>query len=367
MPILGDRGSPDADIWFVVDRPLSRDIERGYVYSSGLGYMFDKMLDEVGINRYFVTAVFPDTDNTMAARAIVETECAHWKPKIIIPLDTAGRHFCRELVPKRQGKNYDENKDSEIFKYAGSLLSCPRLTYPHYVLPSLPPDLVARQYKLKEQVQLDIAKAKAELDYYKIHGCLQPLPIRTLKYEFESFDEILFEIDKMLDAPIVSNDIETIYFKKSSNSQFYGKHPGYPIIFSLASSESYSISLDLFRENITENRELWRHLDTLFRNTITLGQNFYNFDSNFYESLGFRFREIRDTMIMHHVLWPELPHKLQHLTRQYTREKYYKDEGHNWSNANRGTWKLYNCKDTCVTLEAYNRMQEELEERPHLK
>jgi uracil-DNA glycosylase len=367
MPIIANRGSPDSEIWVVVERPFANDRDKGYIYSSGLGYLWHKMLEEIGIDRYFVTCVYPDNENLFGARAIVETECAHWKPRIIIPLDTAGRHFCRELLPKKRGKNYNEEKDSEIFKYAGSILTCPGLSYEHYVVPTLAPDIVARQYKLKEQVQLDLAKAKSELDYFKKHGHLEPLPVRIHKTEFESFDEILFELDKMLEHEIISNDIETIYFKKASKSQFYGVHPGYALIFSLASSPTYSISLDLFRESLVETRELWRRLDRIFRNTITLGQNFYNFDSCFYESLGFRFREIRDTRIMHHVIWPELKHSLQYMTRQYTREPYYKDEGANWSNKDRKSWKIYNCKDTCVTFECYNEMLQELEERPWLK
>jgi hypothetical protein len=323
-------------------------------------------MKDAGFTDYFVTCIFPDTDNTMAARSI-EGELKHYQPKIIIPLDDAGKVLCPELkVVSKKAKETDSN----IFKYAGSPLTSDLLKYPHYVYPTLPPDLIARQYKLRDQVVLDCAKARSELDYYKEHGKLEPLPIRKLQYEFESFDELLHIINSFLDYDIISNDIETIYPRaptKKSPSVYYNKLPGYPLVVGLAPSPYYGISFDLFRESPVETRELWRALDKLFTNTIQLGQNFMSFDSNYYEALGFRFREVRDTLLMHHLLYPELPHKLQHLTRQYTREVYYKDEGHGWTAKNRTRLKLYNCKDVCVTHECYLRMLEELDDRPHLK
>ena len=371
MPLIANKGTPDADIWFVVERPFGNDTNKGYLYSSGLGYMWDKLVQEAGVGRYFVTCVFPDTDNYFAARSIIG-EAQHWQPRIIIPLDTAGRHFCPELLPSRRTKTYNEEKDSEIFKYAGSILTCDKLNFPHYIIPTLAPDLIARQYKLKEQVQLDIAKAVAELEYFKQNGILQPLPQRKLQIDFESFDEQLHILDSFCDYKYISNDIETIYPRKGSAknpSQFYGKHPGYPITVGLAPSKDFGISIDLFREKPSENIELWRKLDKLFKNTIQIGQNFFNFDLNFYEMLGFRFRvsEIQDTMIRHHVLWPELPHKLQHLTRQYTREAYYKDEGHGWSMKDMRKLKTYNCKDVCITYEVFEEQEKEFDERPHLR
>jgi hypothetical protein len=123
------------------------------------------------------------------------------------------------------------------------------------------------------------------------------------------------------------------------------------------------------RESISETKELWTHLDILFRNTITIGQNFFNFDLYYYEYLGFEFdyTRIEDTLIRHHVLWPELPHKLQYLCRQYTREPYYKDEGQGWSVKNMDNLKRYNALDATVTYEVFEGEEEEFAERPHLR
>ena len=366
MAIIHSQGSPSSDTWVIIDKPLAKDTEKGYLYSSGLGYLWAKIMEDAGFSDYYVTCYRPDTEHANAFRDI-DGELNHYKPRIIIPLDAAGQKLCPELKTVRRKKTYNEDTDSEIFKYAGSPLKSPYLKYEHWVYPTLPPDLITRQYKLRDQVVLDCAKAHSELEYVRANGIVQPPKQRKLKYQFESFDEILFELDKMFTLELVSNDIETIYFKKASKSQFYGKHPGYPIILGLANTEDYGISIDIFRDKDSETVELWRRLDRGFRNNITLGQNFMSFDANFYEMLGFRFRRVVDTLLLHHLLWPELPHKLQHLTRQYTREPYYKDENVGASLKNRNRWKIYNAKDACVTLEVYNAMLGELEQRPHLK
>lgn len=364
MPYIHSKGSPDCDVWVLVNRPLPGDTTRNYVFSSGLGYVFDKMMEEVGITNYHVTCYFPDTDNPNAASNIVG-KLNQYRPKIVIPLDACGSTLCNELIPRRQSKNYNPELDSEIEKYCGSLLISPDLKYPHYVIPLLGPARIAQLYKLRDQVLLDLCKAKHELDYAKTNGTLQPLPSRRLVTNFSCFDELLWTIDGFRNHEKISVDIETIYPK--IDSKYYGKTPGLPVVVGLAPSKDYGISFDVFRESIPETRRLWQALDNLLRNTTIIGQNFYNFDMYYFESLGFQLGEIHDTLVRHHVLWPELPHSLQHMTRQYTREPYYKDEGQGWSLKNMDGLRRYNCLDVTVTYEVYEAQEEEFDERPYLR
>jgi hypothetical protein len=364
MSYIHNKGNPTSSIWIVTLRPLPGDEERKYIFSSGLGYIYDKMLREAGIEDYFVTCYFPDPDNPFAARNI-DGQINQYQPKIIIPLDSTGSKMCPELVPKIQGKKYNSEVHSEISKYCGSLLTSRDFKYPHFVMPLIGPSLISKMYKLRDQVLLDLVKAKYELDYIRTNFTTQPLPERQLITSFDCFDQLIYNIDSLLDVDKVANDIETCYPK--ADSAFFGKTPGLPIVAALASSPTYSFSFDMFREKVSETRELWRHLDKVFRNCITIGQNFYNFDLYYYESLGFVFREIRDTLIRHHTLWPELPHTLQHMTRQYTREPYYKDEGDGWSPKNMQGLKRYNALDSAVTYEVYLAMEEEFDERPYLR
>jgi len=366
MTYIHNKGNPASEVWVVTTRPLPSDSERKYIYSSGLGFVFDKMMKEVGLDDYLVTCVFPDLANANAARNL-EPVFNQYQPKIILAVDAYASQICSEMIPKKKGKNYDPLTDSEISKYCGSLLTSPVLKYPHYVMPIISPSDIAKQYKLRDQVLLDLCKAKAELDYIKTNGSLQELPKRILRTEWPDFDDLLDHIDNMQSEEYISNDIETIYPK--AGEPMYGKTPGLPVVAALATSPYYAISFDFFRESDCETKELWKHLDTLFRNTKAIGQNFISFDQFYYEYLGFTYegQQIEDTLIRHHVLWPELPHKLQFMCRQYTREPYYKDEGQGWSVKNMTNLKRYNALDAAVTYEVFLGQEEEFKERPHLR
>lgn len=365
---IHNKGNPSSDVWVILNRPLSTDVDKKFIFSGGMGYVFDKIMKDAGFNTddYFVTCYCPDLSNPSAFRNI-DGELSNYRPKIILPIDAAGSRLCRELTPKRQGKNYNPEVDSEISKYCGSLLQSSFLNYPHYVMPLISPSTIVANYKLRDQVLLDLVKAKHELDFAKTNGVLQPLPERQLITDFSCFDELLFIIDSFYSSPYVSNDIETIYPKKGD--ELYGTTPGLPIIVALASSPYYSISFDFFREKKSETRELWKHLVRLYTNTKTIGQNFFRFDLYYYEYLGFEFPydQIEDTLIRHHTLWPELPHSLQYMTRQYTREPYYKDEGQGWTLKNMQGYKRYNALDAAVTFEVFEGQEEEFKEREYLR
>jgi hypothetical protein len=370
---IHSKGNPSSPVWVLVDKPLSDDSTRGYLYSAPLGHTFDKMIQAAEIGDYYVTCFRPDTEHLDSYRNIIG-ELEQYRPPVIIPLGAVGQKLFRALIKQRRNKNYNEDQDSELSKYCGSLLTSDMgLTYPHYIIPTVEPIDVARQWKIRDIIiNCDLGKAKLELDYWKTNGTIQPLPARTHKIEFECFDELLHDIDGMLGCGLISNDIETIYPKaptKTQPSQFYKILPGYPICTSFASSSTFSISFDFFRESVTETRELWKHVAKLIWEVPSLGQNFFNFDALFYRSLGMRvpLDKCQDTLIDHHVLWPEFKHSLQFQTRQYTREPYYKDEGHGWSGKNMKQLKIYNCKDTMVTYEIHERHLEEFEERPWLK
>lgn len=108
---------------------------------------------------------------------------------------------------------------------------------------------------------------------------------------------------------------------------------------------------------------LWRRLDTIFRTRGIIGQNI-QFDVSRLERLGFYIEHIAfDTMLAHHLLYPEFPHNLGFITSIYTEEPYYKDEIE--SDTLEGFWR-YNCKDAATTYEAYIGLKAELEEANQL-
>lgn len=367
MPYIHSKGSMTSPVWVLVDTPLAGDIAKGYIFSSGYGYVFDKMMRDAGFSDYYVTSYRPDTDSR-TQYANINGTLGQYKPPIIIPLGAVGQHLLPQMRLTSRKANYNPDKDSAIAKYAGSILTSDKLDYPHYIIPTYTPEDITKQWKMRDiVVSCDLAKAQAELSFWQANNTLQPLPIIDAKVEFE-FDELIYILKDMMHAEWISNDIETVYPRKPTKtqpSQFYKILPGYPITIGLATSNTAGISFELFRESTIESRELWKVLAKLLRTVKSVGQNFFNFDANFYEMLGFvlPLAECRDTMILHHQLWPELPHKLQFLIRQYTRHPYHKDEGAGWTLKNIRGMKIYNVKDVCTTLEIFHAELEELKSR----
>ena len=81
--------------------------------------------------------------------------------------------------------------------------------------------------------------------------------------------------------------------------------------------------------------------------------------------LGFRLPldKCRDTLIMHHLLWPELKHTLAFQTRQYTRNPYYKEIAQGWTPEKMDTLKWYNAQDCVVCYEIYEAQLAEMKAR----
>jgi hypothetical protein len=363
MPYIHPKGSPSSRIWVIADAPLSTDIAKGYLFSGGLGYIFQKMMEDAGIMDYYVCCRRPDTDSPQSYK-VIESHIEAYKPPFIITMDEVGGFFCEELKQQRKQKSFK----GQLNKYFGSLLVADNnfLSYPHYIFPLASPALYVSNWSERNiTTYFDLQKLKLELEYWKKNGSLQPLPQRTLIYKELPLEELLGRITGFSRSSLISVDIETCYPKGDS---IFKPHPGYPITVGLADSASFGLSFNLFRESTKETVILWRALNELLRSVPNLGQNYFNFDSHFLHSLGFEIdlAKIQDTLIRHHILWPELPHKLQFQTRQYTREPYYKDEGHHWNMKDMSRLRRYNCLDVCVTYEIYEQQELEFAERKEL-
>jgi hypothetical protein len=364
MPFIKERGSPTAKIWIILERPYGSDIPKGVLLSGGMGSVYAKMLREAGLelDDCYVCCRRPNTDADNAF-AIFDGPFSQYQPPFILAVNEVGTSYLPELCIKG-------DKDvwrGQLQKNAGSLLTSANIAHPHYMMPVYGPDRAVSDWQERNvTTYVDFQKLRDELQYYRKHGALQPLPERKLVYGDLDCDDILQRLDAFKNSELISVDIETVYPREKSA---FHPHPGYPVTVGLADSANFGISFNLFRDNPKENRAIWRALDSILRKVRVLGQNFFNFDALFFESLGFKIEliKVQDTLIRHHILWPELSHKLQFMTRQYTREPYYKDEGHGWSVKNMDKLRRYNCLDVCVTYEIYEQQEEEFKQRPHLR
>ena len=363
MPLIHSRGDRSSRIWVILERPYSSDEKKGYLLSGGIGFVLERMFKDAGldINQCYCCSRRPNTDEEHAF-AILENDLNQEQPPFILVLGEAGQHFLPELRSK------DSNAwKGQLQKNAGSLLRSPLLQYPHYMMPIYAPDrCVADWTERNVTTYVDLQKLRDELAYWQKHGTLQPLPQRSLVYGNLELQEILSYFERFSRASLLSIDIETVYPRKGSA---FLLHPGYPITVGIADSSNFGLSFNLFRDVPRENRVLWRALDELVRGKRLLGQNFFSFDALFFEAIGFSISldKVQDTLLRHHILWPELSHKLQFLTRQYTRESYYKDEGHGWTVKYMDKLRRYNCLDVCCTMEVYEAQEVEFNQRPYLR
>jgi hypothetical protein len=364
MPLIASKGSKNARIWCLFEKPFSSDVEKAQLLSGGLGYIYSKMFAEssLDMNLVYFTCRAPDTDHPMGFINL-DAELNQYKPPIVLVTEDIAGWFLPEL---RERNSLIATSAGQMAKYAGSLLSSDKLSYPHYMMPVYSPMRCVQDWQERNiTTYVDLQKARDEFEYWKKHGALQPLPARVLKYQDMDLDELLSYLDRFSSAKILSDDIENPTYR----SKQYFPHPGYPFLLGLADSPDFGISFKLFRDKPSENRVLWRKLDKLlYEVPVLVGQNFFNYDAMFHEAISFRVRldRVQDTLVRHHILWPELSHKLQFMNRQYTREPYYKDEGQGWSMKYLDKYRRYNALDACDTMEIYLGQEEEFKQRKHL-
>lgn len=367
MGYINPVGDPAAPIYMILERPFSSDEAKGTLCSGGIGFALKKMLEEAGIpeREVFFVARFPDTENPLAASTMLDNALQGFRPPLILLVGEAAGFY----LPDLRRSEGQESWKTQMNKYVGSLLRSPAFNFPHYAIPLKDPsDLMKDWSERNVTTYVDLGKVKDELSYWRRCSVLQPLRCRDLFYNEMETDEVLAHIDSLRAAPAISEDIETVYPKKGS--EYYGKHPGMPVTFGLAASAEHGVSFSIFRETPAATKEVWKAFARLHEGGATIiGQNFFNFDSYFYSMLGFQLRRecFSDTLIRHHILWPGLSHKLQFMTRQYTRQPYYKDEGKTWNMKNMSGLRHYNCLDATVTYEVWEGQEEEFKQREYLR
>lgn len=364
MSYVTPLGKPEAPIWAVLEKPF--DSDKALLCTGGIGYAFQKCFAEAGIAKddvYFI-ARRPDTENPLSVSSI-ENLAAAYRPPLVLLVGEAGSFFLKELE-KREGQ---DTWKTQLNKYVGSLLTSPEFRWEHYAVPILDPlTLMANWTARNVTAYIDLGKVKDELDYWKEKQVLRPLRKRTLLYQELDDDTVLEELDNLRTEPRLSVDIETLYTKKDSD--YHSEYPGSILVIGIAPNAERAISFCPFRKTPAATRAVWRELDKLLSGgALIIGQNFFNFDSYYFTMYGWNLDKSRfsDTLIRSHILWPALPKKLQFLTRQYTREPYYKDEGKTYSPKNLNGLRHYNCLDAAVTFEVWEGQEQEFAQRPHLR
>lgn len=369
------KGDPFSKVWVVIERPYEKDGVRGYVFSDTMGYIFDRIYQEAGLSAlcpYYVMALKDDneigkviTDEDAIANFIAEVH--KYKPPFIIGLGAeCGALLCPETKSRKKPHR------CSLEKYAGSLLISPHVNYEHYVVLTHAPDFICAAWDYREvQIFIDLGHIKEEYEYWSTHQAIQPLPAYNLILEPE-YEHLLALLDGYKEefrrgiTRYISVDIETI--RPIKNSAFKG-NPGYPYTISIAPNPVSGVAFTLWERDVARGVALFRAIDNLLATVPQIGQNYFNFDAHYCEGLGFRprLKDCQDTLIRHHILWTELPHKLQFLTKQYTRQPYYKDEGKGWTPKHKKQLLHYNALDAVVTYQVWMGQEQEFNDRPYLR
>lgn len=372
LTYVGVRGSFTSPICVVGEAPDADEEQSGIPFTGGSGREQDRMLKEAGIYPHDVWFTNPyktrppenDLDRLpelgidvgLHELAFFE-ELRIYKPTIII---AAGATPMRLLCP--QTRVWDRKKETwPIGKWRGSILTSPKLDWPHYVIPVQHPAFILREWTERQIAILCYAKAKEEWDFVHKYGCLNPLPSRNLIVapSYDAAFSYLYHITESK-TPI-SVDIEILWQRKDKRLGITPKRLVYTIAFAPSATES--LSLCLWDYPVSQLAKLHSLMQKILTNNVIIGQNFTTFDSHWLATVALwpNVVNVRDTLVRHHVLYLELPHDLAFQGMQYTRQPYWKDEGRQWHATDDKSQLLrYNALDAAVTYEIFERQEEEL-------
>ena len=373
---VGTRGNIKGPICLIGEAPGADEDQQGIPFAGASGRELDRMLSEVGVDNFNCWWTNPyktrppenkidRIDEHGIPRQLFHDqffeELNNAKPTFLCPLGaTPLGLLCPQTLVKSKGKLV-----CHISKWRGSILQSPLLQWPHYVIPSFHPAFLFRSWDERQNAILCLAKLQEEFAFWQRHGALQPLPQRQLISDPPADDAIDY-LRGVLASPadtVVSIDIENIGVYKGKYAT--PQRGRVPYVVGFAIDPLVGISIGLAEYDIIKAKQIWSLIDAVLRTKKQVGQNYYTHDLPWLSFIGFspNVGLCDDTLVRHHVLWPELSHKLDYQTFQYTREPYYKEEGKNWSVKERQVMKRYNCKDVCVTLEVFQRQEEEFRAR----
>jgi uracil-DNA glycosylase family 4 len=366
---VGNKGNLNSKVVIIGEAPGKEEDRSGIPFVGYSGKLLDEMLLGAGFksNDYWITNAYKTRPPNNEIKRISElgiplilfhdeffSEIRTYKPTIII---SCGRTPTNLLCPFTQPKAFrgKNPEDKEGFgSWRGSLLTSPHFDWPHYVIPMYHPAFVLRNYSEKEVSCLIVQRSFEEYTYFnQNHGRLKPLPIRNLVVN-PKFEVCYNFLRRCLCSPnAISIDIELLKRKV-------------PYTISFAISPMDAMSMSFWNYTTLELSLLWRQIDDVFKTKKQIGQNYYSFDCRWLRCLGFspNMDLVEDTLIRHHILWPGLPHKLEFMAMQYTREPYWKEEGKGWSlREGLDRLMLYNAKDAAVTYEIFSEQEKEFDER----
>ena len=296
-------GPPTANIMLVGEAPGKEEDRVGKPFIGPAGHTLDILLDQSGIVRYncLITNVakekppgnkidffFEDKKKTMPKPILqkwlteLKEEIELYRPNIIVAL---GATALWALTGKHS-----------IKAARGYLTTC-TLAKGFKVLPTYHPQAVNYEWQLHLPVILDLRKAARHSLDSTLPKDERPLKASPSKREFIDFLKHLEETKQ-----VIAVDIETT---ADAHIDIMGiaDSPEHALSFSFLSNKKP-------RYSIEEETEVWHHLGKVLSNNPLIMHNAVYDATVLWLHNNILCNNIIDTMIMAHVLWPELPRSL---------------------------------------------------------
>ncbi len=210
------------------------------------------------------------------------------------------------------------------------------------------PAYAQRELKMEPIFQLDCGKLdtvhRGVFQPYKVDALINPTYKESL-----AFIRDLSKVKKP-----VSFDIEVINDETACIGIGNDPHKAMCINFRDQFKNTFSVS---------QEADIWLALQKLCESHKIVAQNgsFDAYWTRLHDWL--RVRVWYDTLLAHHLLYPQLPHNLGFLTSVYTNHPFYKDEGKGWrEGGDLDSFWEYNCKDVAITYKVHERTSRELKQ-----
>lgn len=352
VDLVPGRGDPNAKLAFIGESPGDEEFRTGKPFVGPSGQMLSNILGHNTISESEVWIDNVKQDKPKNRNPSFE-EIKAALPGLRSRLRAFPNLNCIVPIGDIALKALSVFEFSGITKYRGSIL--PARLCGRKMVPIIHPAYILKdgnhEYRFLHVSISDIARAKRESEFSALR---RPARSHSIIYQL---DEAIEKIRSLKQKELWSFDLET----------------SLPCLgFATNELESFTIPFQSDSRPIfwtaNEKAFLIEELKKVFTKEAKIITQNGLFDKKvLWEDYGidpFSWNIYADTMYMHQLLYPELPHSLAFLTSIYTEEPFYKDEGREWKRGrdNEESFFRYNGKDCCVTFEAFQEMLEELRE-----
>lgn len=351
----GPEGSPSAKIWLVGEALGEQEASQGRPFVGGAGRTLNALLFSAGLKRSDVYIT-----NTVKCRPM---NPPNRTPKFE-EINYCVNHYLKyeleqatsdtTIVPLGAVPLAALTGKKGIMKWRGSSL----YTNSVRIIPTIHPAHLMRQQKMWATVVFDLKKASRP----------EPLASKFLYITKPTYDQVITFLTYLdLSKPLII-DIENSWDKECKDSPFTTAL----LCIGLLTGDQAMCLPWLYKgsgEEYWPEHQKEKIIELL--NLVLANADMAIYHNNLHDilclrSMGFTVAPCYfDTMLAHHLLFAELPHKLPFLTSVYSTLIYYKDDiksDQGMKQVGDEEFWLYNLKDLHATYDSFIGLVEELEE-----